>query len=183
MKGNIITETQRTHLVLPTEYDARLVCDYYLNNKSHLSKREPVREPSFYEVKTWQRLLRASRKEFDTGGSVKLIALNQEHTEVIGVCNFSNIIRGVFQACNLGYSISQKYEGQGLMYEVLDAGISYIFNETGLHRIMANYVPENTRSAALLERLGFVSPNRISALNFASRLALCIFPATLSLEE
>lgn len=81
--------------------------------------------------------------------------LNKSHTEVIGVCNFTNIIRGVFQACNLGYSIGQKYEGQGLMYEALDAAIKYIFVEVGLHRVMANYVPENKRSEALLERLGF----------------------------
>ncbi|MGB0895607.1 MAG: GNAT family N-acetyltransferase, partial [Parashewanella sp.] len=155
MKGNIIAETQRVTLILPTENDARLVRDYYLSNKSHLAKWEPVRSSSFYEIKTWEKLLRESKRSFDTGSAVKLIALNQEQTEVIGVCNFSNIIRGVFQACNLGYSVGQKFEGQGLMHEILDAGISYMFNEVGLHRVMANYVPENKRSAALLERLGF----------------------------
>ncbi len=42
-----------------------------------------------------------------------------------------------------------------------------------------NKALEPGRDYALLN----FSPNKISALNFASQLALCIFPATLSLQE
>ncbi|RYV02376.1 30S ribosomal protein S5 alanine N-acetyltransferase [Shewanella sp. OPT22] len=155
MTGNIIAETQQTLLVVPMVSDAKLIREYYLNNKSHLSNWEPIRESSYYDVKTWEEFIRENERAFETGSSVKLVAMNKERTEVIGVCNFSNIIRGVFQACNLGYSIDQQYQGQGLMYEILDAAIKYIFLDIGLHRIMANYMPENKRSEALLERLGF----------------------------
>jgi ribosomal-protein-alanine N-acetyltransferase len=41
------------------------------------------------------------------------------------------------------------------MFEALQASIAYMFHEQDLHRIMANHVPENVRSAALLQRLGF----------------------------
>ncbi len=34
--------------------------------------------------------------------------------------------------------------------------IRYAFEDLRLHRIMANYVPHNQRSAHLLRRLGFV---------------------------
>ena len=34
--------------------------------------------------------------------------------------------------------------------------ISYAFDELGLNRVMANYMPSNLRSEALLNRLGFV---------------------------
>ena len=34
--------------------------------------------------------------------------------------------------------------------------INYAFNELGLNRIMANYMPSNDRSEALLNSLGFV---------------------------
>ena len=74
---------------------------------------------------------------------------------MIGSCNFGNIVKGIFQACHLGYSIAKKHEGQGLMAEALQAGIDYIFETRGLHRIMANHVPGNLRSARLLEKLGF----------------------------
>ena len=41
------------------------------------------------------------------------------------------------------------------MREALTSAITYIFDEIGLHRIMANIRPENVRSARLLERLRF----------------------------
>ena len=41
------------------------------------------------------------------------------------------------------------------MTEIVDASVSYVFQELNLHRIMANYVPENSRSARVLEKLGF----------------------------
>ncbi|BBN52682.1 hypothetical protein TRE132_08070 [Pseudomonas chlororaphis subsp. aurantiaca] len=41
------------------------------------------------------------------------------------------------------------------MHEALQTAIGHMFDELKLHRIMANYIPDNQRSAALLERLGF----------------------------
>jgi ribosomal-protein-alanine N-acetyltransferase len=42
------------------------------------------------------------------------------------------------------------------MAEALRATNEFVFREMRLHRIMANYRPENVRSGKLLERLGFV---------------------------
>jgi len=41
------------------------------------------------------------------------------------------------------------------MREALTSAITYIFDEIRLHRIMANFRPENVRSERLLKRLGF----------------------------
>ena len=71
------------------------------------------------------------------------------------LCSFSNITYGVFQACNLGYSVSEKEQGKGLMFEMLNSSINYVSNKYGLHRIMANYMPINNRSENLLLKLGF----------------------------
>jgi ribosomal-protein-alanine N-acetyltransferase len=49
-----------------------------------------------------------------------------------------------------------KEEGKGLMFEALREAIRYVFVEKRLHRIMANYMPSNVRSANLLKKLGFV---------------------------
>jgi ribosomal-protein-alanine N-acetyltransferase len=64
-------------------------------------------------------------------------------------------VRGPLQACNLGYSVDASRQGQGLMREVVQAGIAYMFDTMGLHRIMANHMPSNLRSAKLLQSLGF----------------------------
>jgi len=42
------------------------------------------------------------------------------------------------------------------MAEALRAANGFAFRALRLHRIMANYRPENERSGRLLERLGFV---------------------------
>ena len=42
------------------------------------------------------------------------------------------------------------------MYEAAKLAIHYALYELRLHRIMANYLPTNERSARLLRRLGFV---------------------------
>lgn len=58
-------------------------------------------------------------------------------------------------ACNLGYSIDGEYQGEGLMFEALSGLLPLMFSKFGLHRVMANYMPRNKRSAKLLARLGF----------------------------
>ncbi len=65
------------------------------------------------------------------------------------------MVRGSFHACYLGYSIGQKWQGQGLMFEALTAAIRYMQRTQHIHRIMANYMPHNQRSGDLLARLGF----------------------------
>ncbi|KJT55050.1 ribosomal-protein-S5-alanine N-acetyltransferase [Salmonella enterica subsp. enterica serovar Heidelberg str. RI-11-013343] len=41
------------------------------------------------------------------------------------------------------------------MFEALTAAIRYMQRTQHIHRIMANYMPHNKRSGALLARLGF----------------------------
>jgi ribosomal-protein-alanine N-acetyltransferase len=55
----------------------------------------------------------------------------------------------------LGYQIDRECEGRGLMSEALRAAIRYMFEDQKLHRIAANYRPENVRSGRLLAKLGF----------------------------
>jgi len=74
---------------------------------------------------------------------------------MVAACNFTNIVRGPLQACHLGYSVDQAWQGQGLMREVVQTGIAYMFGTLGLNRIMANHMPSNLRSEKLLRALGF----------------------------
>lgn len=74
---------------------------------------------------------------------------------ILGWCTFTNVIREIFQACFLGYKLDERSQRQGYMTEALSAGIDYVFTTQRLHRIQANYMPHNQRSAAVLRRLGF----------------------------
>jgi [ribosomal protein S5]-alanine N-acetyltransferase len=55
----------------------------------------------------------------------------------------------------IGYGISPYYWGNGYFQESANIIIKYLFNDIGLHRIVARTFKENTASIAGLEKLGF----------------------------
>ena len=148
-------ETPNTHIQLLPIEQSDLLCEYYQRNKEHLQTWEPHQNDEFYTNAFWQKQVESNLQMFNNKESVRLVAFNKEQTHVIATCNFSNIVYGCFQACHLGYSIDKDYEGNGIMSEIVQASIKYMQNEFKLHRIMANYLPYNHRSAKLLKRLGF----------------------------
>ncbi len=154
MKQPIIN-TPRALLTLLQPDQVELLQLYQQENTAHLAPWEPLREAQFFSREaTCERILQA-QENFRLGISVNFAVLTPDAGKMIAACNFNNIVRGIFQACYMGYSIGQPYQGQGLMYEAAQAGIAYMFDTIGLHRIMANHMPSNRRSENLLARLGF----------------------------
>ena len=147
--------TARIHIILPGMDHAPLLQQYYQSNGNHLAPWEPARAANFYDLPTIEQRLQENRQLAQEDRGYALVLLNLPRTEIIGVCNFNNIVRGVFQACHLGYSVSALHQGQGLMFEALQALLPWAFDELDLHRVMANYMVQNARSGNLLTRLGF----------------------------
>ena len=133
--------------------DLQVYQQYLLKNREHLRPWEPERQDSFFSDQECLARITLMQQHAETGIAVPFSIFSGE--EMVGVCNFSNIVLGVFQACHLGYAISAAHQGKGMMREAVESGIQYMFEQRGLHRIMANYRPENLRSAALLASLGF----------------------------
>ena len=151
--SNEIIQTARLQLRVLMPEHASLLQDYIVSNRAHLARWEPTRDEDFFSLEKCEERLLANHRLQEAGLAVNFaVCLEQK---MIGICNFSNIVRGAFYACHLGYAIAEQQQGQGYMYEAVQAGIAHMFEQQGLHRVMANYVPENQRSAALLERLGF----------------------------
>jgi [ribosomal protein S5]-alanine N-acetyltransferase len=74
---------------------------------------------------------------------------------LLGVVNFNNIVRGSFLSASLGYYATVLSPRGGLMAEGLTALCGWAFQHQGLHRLEANIQPGNSRSIALVRRLGF----------------------------
>lgn len=148
-------ETERCLIRVLDSESAPLMLDYVMGNRTHLSPWEPIKESQYYTEVYWLSKARQVQREAQEGSGFYLIALNHQETEILGQCHFSNIIRGPFEACHLGYSIARAHQGKGLMEEILKPCIRFVFDELGLHRIMANYMPTNLRSERLLNKLGF----------------------------
>ncbi|HEX8847013.1 MAG TPA: GNAT family N-acetyltransferase [Pyrinomonadaceae bacterium] len=153
-----VIETERLRLTLPGPEAAPRLLRFEEENREHLGPWSPPTPPDFYTEAYWVRRLKSAREEFVRGQSMRLVLFGRDDPSgpVLGQCNFSNIIRGPFQACYLGYKLDYRAVGRGLMHEALTAAIACAFERLKLHRIMANYVPTNERSGRLLRRLGFV---------------------------
>ncbi len=132
-----------------------ILANYYAVNESHFQKWSPAAPKGHHSIDSWKRRLEEREIEFENAIAVHFIGTDDTESYVIGACSLSNIVRGVFQACHMGYSIAERYQGQGKMKEIAAHTIDFAFNKMDLHRIMANHMPDNERSARLLESLGF----------------------------
>ncbi|OHX12109.1 GNAT family N-acetyltransferase [Chromobacterium sphagni] len=151
-----VLSTSRLQLLPADPALARSMLEYQLRNRAHFAPWDPMPGELFYTELYWEMQLRQRARDWENGSGARfLLTMSTEPDRVIGTVSLSNIVRGVFQACHLGYGIDQAHEGRGLMREALEALIAFAFGELKLHRIQANYQPQNIRSAALLERLGF----------------------------
>lgn len=129
------------------------LCDYYRDNKLRFEGIMPTVGSEFYTDAYWLRQQSSYEKEYALDQAVRFCLIKDNR--VIAHINFTQIFRGGFQACFLGYGVDKAYQGKNIMYTGLGQAIDLMFKEQGLHRIMANYVPDNKRSEALLMRLGF----------------------------
>ncbi|MGL5007742.1 MAG: ribosomal protein S5-alanine N-acetyltransferase [Plesiomonas sp.] len=147
--------TERLVVRLAHEKDAVKIAEYYCHNRDYLQPWEPKRDAGHFTVSGWNARLSLISEYHRQGAAFSFLLLDQTESHVLGVINYSNIIRGVFQACYLGYSLGKQFVGKGLMYEALKESNRYMLEKQQLHRIMANYMPHNQRSGNLLARLGF----------------------------
>lgn len=149
-------KTNRLTIRLPKYSDIDSIIDFYLDNKEYLKPFEPIKPDNFYTKDYWIANIDLIENDFNEGRSLKLFIFdNSNHNEIIGTINLNNIVKGAFHACYLGYSLVKSKQGYGYMTEALKEVIDYTFTELKLHRIMANYMPHNRKSANVIKRLGF----------------------------
>jgi ribosomal-protein-alanine N-acetyltransferase len=147
----------RLSLRLGTKKDVPEIINFFYRNQEHLSPWQPLWHSTFLTQEFWQQQVEENIKEFQGDRSLKLFIFKATHpTEIIGQVNFNNFGRGAAQFCYLGYSLAEIEQGKGYMAEALQAAINYVFKELNMHRVMANYIPQNQRSGNVLKRLGFV---------------------------
>jgi [ribosomal protein S5]-alanine N-acetyltransferase len=152
-------ETPRLCLRLARPSMAAAMARFFADNwEGHLDRWSPPAAPGFFGMEFWRDRLERAPAEWEAGSAARFVLQPRGAAEggpIIGTCNYTNIVRGPFQACHLGYQIARDHEGRGLMREALSALNAFAFDAMGLHRIMANFIPANERSGALLQRLGF----------------------------
>jgi ribosomal-protein-alanine N-acetyltransferase len=158
--------TARLRLVAGDPGLAPAVCEFQRRNRRHFAPWDPPTADSFYSLEAQSLRVAHGVTAFqnDTAYRYWLIdasraggaRLPSSDVEVVGSLHFSQVSRGAFQSAMLGYALDEAHVGQGLMSEAIVAGLEEMFSpRVNLHRVQAAYRPENSRSARVLERLGF----------------------------
>lgn len=148
--------TERLQLRSLTAEAAPEVLAYLERNREFLEPWETKRDASYYTLETQSRLLADEADKISSGQLFKLWFYTQgENSRIIGSAAISNIVRGAFLSCHLGYKLDEQERNKGYMTEALRPMIDYAFRELGLHRIEANIMPRNAASLAVVHKLGF----------------------------
>ncbi|MCI5727066.1 MAG: GNAT family N-acetyltransferase [Clostridium sp.] len=145
--------SKRVRIKVLTVEDAEEVLKYYIRNKEHLEKVEPLRDKKFYTLEIQKNIIQEGYRQFLNGTSMECGIFIEN--KLIGIIKLSNVVYGIFKNGIIGYSIDKEQEGKGYMKEALMAVIEYAFKEMRLHRIEASALVENERSKGVLKACGF----------------------------
>jgi ribosomal-protein-alanine N-acetyltransferase len=133
--------------------DARMLLAFMKENRAFLEQWEPVRERGFYTL---------DAQAADIEASAADAAADHRHafgiflgTELVGRIALSQIFRGIFQNAYLGYSVAERWNGQGLATEAVGVVMAFAFGGLDLHRVQAAVMPRNAASIRVLEKNGF----------------------------
>ncbi|WP_095978769.1 GNAT family N-acetyltransferase [Melittangium boletus] len=157
--SQVLLTTPRLYVTqLPPDAAAR-VLTYHTANRDHLGPVSPTRPDNFFTVTWWRSRLAQDAEDWRRGLALRLFLLPRESPPsfgpVIGSVSLSDIRRGALQCGELGFGLDARHQGLGLMSEAVHALCDYAFGPLGLHRLQANHLPDNHRSAAVLHRVGF----------------------------
>lgn len=151
-------ESERFLLVSLDSTDTEQYFDYLVRNAEFFRKWSPEYEKDYYSVWYHKNWLEGTQKDFVEGRQIMFgVYYKTNPNRIIGTVSFSNIIKGIFQSCFLGYRIDENEIKKGVAAESIKAGIDYIFNVEKLHRIEANIMPVNAASVKVAEKLGFAN--------------------------
>jgi len=95
------------------------------NFEGHLDRWSPPVSPAFFTERFWAERMAFAVDEYHADRAARFVIQPKggPEGEVIGTANYTNIVRGAFQACHLGYQVAASHEGRGLMAEALHAAI------------------------------------------------------------
>lgn len=155
--ADLVRRTPRLWLLGPGAVTVAAMLDYERRNEAHLARYGPALLPGALTLAAQALRRDAAVADTDAGRAFRFwLVQPQSPGRIAGSVHFSNVVRGVFLSCTLGYAIDAALEGQGLLSEGLAAALDEVFSpRIGLHRVQAAVQPDNLRSLAVVERLGF----------------------------
>ena len=140
---------------LVTLQDVPVLAELHRVNREFLAPFEPVRPDDYFTVAGQRAVIEGALARYLQGSVLPHVILDGSG-QVAGRVTLSEIVRGPFQSCSLGYWVGADQNGCGLATAAVRDIIGTAFYDLGLHRIQAGTLLHNTGSQRVLERNGFI---------------------------
>lgn len=134
--------------------DTTALYNYVQENRQFLTPYEPIREAAYYTKQAQQQKIATEIAHWREDRAYSFgIFLGEQ---LIGRVNLSNITRGAWQNCTIGYSIAERQQGNGYMTTAVQQAVGFAFDTAQLHRVQAGIMPRNKGSIRVLAKVGFL---------------------------
>jgi ribosomal-protein-alanine N-acetyltransferase len=146
---------ERVTLRHPSMADFQAWADLRAESRDFLKPWEPTWPIDDLTRAAFRRRIKRYHRDIreDTGAAFFVFRSGDER--LLGGLTLTAIRRGVSQSGSLGYWMGARWAGQGYMNDAVRTVLDHAFEELRLHRIEAASMPTNSRSIALLEKVGF----------------------------
>ncbi len=156
-KGETDMENQKVRLVLAEESMAEQAAEFYKRNQEFWRPFEPERSGEYFTAGYQRGILGQEEEERRDGRTFRFfIKESGAPDRIIGSIGLSEVVRGCFQSCYLGYKMDREFCKKGYMTTAVSMITEYAFGGLALHRIEANVMPGNLASLRVLEKNGFI---------------------------
>ena len=143
--------SETIHLRPVTPRDADALFDVTVANRAHLAPWMPwardLRHPG--QTREWIRTIQ--RQQAEDNGFACLVVADGRIAGTVGL----NRVDHVNGATAIGYWLTEDAQGRGTMTAAVRALVGHAAATMGLHRVVIEAAPDNVRSRAIPERLGF----------------------------
>lgn len=126
--------TERLFLTIPGGRAAEAFLRFNRENEPHLAPWSPRFTPRHFDAGALRESLDASVADYRAGSRYAFCIFERgagADGPLLGYLNFSEVVRGVFQACYMGYALAESAQGRGYMTEAAGAGVDFIFSRVG----------------------------------------------------
>jgi ribosomal-protein-serine acetyltransferase len=142
--------TDSEYLRLFEESDAEELYARIDADRAHLSRWMPW--PEEQTLDRTVEFIRMTRRQVGANDGFQAAIVCD--AEIAGVAGFHSL-DWAHRRTSIGYWLGERFQGRGTMTRAVSALVAHAFSVWDLHRVEIRVAPENRRSRAIPERLGF----------------------------
>lgn len=136
--------------------DAGPLAEMHRRNREFWQAYTPKRPEAYYTEAYQLKRIRtaAAKRERDEQYTFGIFLAG--HDELIGIIELTEVARGPYQSCWLGYYVDRAHNGRGYTTEAVRLIVDFAFRILKIHSIEAGVMPHNIGSIRVLEKGGFL---------------------------